>query len=95
MKKYRIELERDYFKAFTFIEERISIGMITGLLWGLCSIPCETYKWMPTSNRSSAIIFSAICDDKHLTKFLDSLYLMHPGIEDYIKIDEEDEQEMS
>ena len=92
MKQYRIELERDYFKGWTFAEERISVGMITGLLWGLCSIPCDTYKWMPTSNRPSAIIFSAACDKEHLTKFLDSFYSIYPGIEDYIKVVEENEQ---
>lgn len=91
MKQYRIELRREYFEERVFVDEHKDIERITGLLWGLCSIPCDTYKWMPTSNRS-AIIFSAVCNKEHLTKFLDAFYLIYPGIEDYIKVVEEDEQ---
>ena len=92
MKQYRIELRKEYFEKRVFVDERKDIERITGLLWGLCSIPCDTYKWMPTSNRPSAIIFSAACDKEHLTKFLIALYYTYPGIKDYIKVVEEDEQ---
>lgn len=91
MKQYRIELRREYFEERTFVDERKDIERITGLLWGLCSISCNTGTWLPTAF-SGGFIFSTICDEEHLTKFLYALYYIYPGIKDYIRVIEEDEQ---
>ena len=91
MKQYRIELRREYFEERTFVDERKDIERITGLLWGLCAIPCNTGELLPTA-LSGGLIFSTICDEEHLTKFLYALYYIYPGIKDYIKVIEEDEQ---
>ena len=91
MKQYRIELRREYFEERHFADERKDIERITGLLWGLCAIPCNTGELLPTAF-SGGLIFSTICDEEHLTKFLYSLYYIYPGIKDYIKVIEEDEQ---
>ena len=91
MKQYRIELRREYFEERNFVDERKDIERITGLLWGLCSISCNTSTLLPTSF-SGGIIFSTICDEEHLMKFLYALYYIYPGIKDYIRAIEEDEQ---
>ena len=91
MKQYRIELRREYFEERTFVDERKDIERITGLLWGLCSISCNTGTLLPTAF-DGGIIFSTICDEEHLTKFLYALYYIYPGIKDYIRVIEEDEQ---
>lgn len=91
MKQYRIELRKEYFEERVFVDERKDIERITGLLWGLCAIPCNNETWLPTAF-SRGFIFSTICDEEHLTKFLYALYYIYPGIKDYIKVIEEDEQ---
>lgn len=91
MKEYRIELRIEYFEERTFFDERKDIERITVLLWGLCSIPCNTGTWLPTAF-SGGLIFSTICDEEHLIKFLYELYYIYPGIKDYIRVIEEDEQ---
>lgn len=91
MKQYRIELRREYFEERTFVDERKDIERITGLLWGLCSTPCNTIELLPTAF-AGGLIFSTICDEEHLTKFLDALYYIYPDIKYYIKVIEEDEQ---
>ena len=91
MKQYRIELRREYFEERTFVDERKDIERITGVLWGLCSIPFNTGTWLPAAF-SGGLIFSTICDEEHLTKFLYALYYIYPGIKDYIRVIEEDEQ---
>lgn len=91
MKQYRIELRKEYFEERTFVDERKDVERITGLLWGLCSISCNTGTLLPTAF-SDGLIFSTICDEEHLTKFLYALYYIYPGIKDYIRVIEEDEQ---
>ena len=91
MKQYRIELRKEYFEERVFVDEHKDIERITGLLWGLCSISCDTETRLPTAF-SRGFIFSTICDEEHLTKFLYTLYYIYPGIKDYIKVIEEDEQ---
>ena len=90
MKKYRIELRREYFEGRVFVDARKDIERITGLLWGLCSIPCNNETWLPTAF-SRGFIFSTICDEEHLTKFLYALDYIYPDIKDYIRVIEEDE----
>ena len=91
MKQYRIELRREYFEERTFVDWSKDIERITGLLWGVCAIPCNSGEWLPTAF-SGGLIFSTICGEEHLIKFLDALHYIYPGIKDYIKVIEEDEQ---
>lgn len=91
MKQYRIELRIEYFEERNFVDWSKDIERITGLLWGLCAIPCNTGTLLPTAF-SLGLIFSTICDEEHLTKFLYALYYIYPGIKDYIRVIEEDEQ---
>ena len=91
MKQYRIELRKEYFEERVFVDERKDIERITGLLWGLCSISCNTETRLPTAF-SGGLIFSTICDEEHLTKFLYALDYIYPDIKDYIRVIEEDEQ---
>ena len=91
MKQYRIELRREYFEERHFVDWSKDIERITGLLWGLCAIPCNTGELLPTAF-SGGLIFSTICDEEHLMKFLYALYYIYPGIKDYIRVIEEDEQ---
>ena len=91
MKQYRIELRKEYFEERTFVDERKDIERITGLLWGLCSISCNTGIWLPTAF-DGGLIFSTICDEEHLIKFLDALYYIYPDIKYYIRVIEEDAQ---
>ena len=91
MKQYRIELRKEYFEERVFVDERKDIERITGLLWGLCSISCNTETRLPTAF-SGGFIFSTICDEEHLTKFLYALDYIYPDIKYYIKVIEEDEQ---
>ena len=91
MKQYRIELRKDYFEERVFVDEHKDIERITGLLWGLCSISCNTETRLPTAF-SGGLIFSTICDEEHLTKFLYALDYIYPDIKDYIRVIEEDEQ---
>ena len=91
MKQYRIELRKEYFEERVFVDEHKDIERITGLLWGLCSISCNTETRLPTAF-SGGLIFSTICDEEHLTKFLYALDYIYPDIKDYIRVIEEDEQ---
>ena len=91
MKQYRIELRREYFEERVFVDEHKDIERITGLLWGLCSISCNTETRLPTAF-SRGFIFSTICGEEHLTKFLYALDYIYPDIKYYIKVIEEDEQ---
>ena len=90
MKQYRIELRKEYFEERVFVDEHKDIERITGLLWGLCSISCNTETRLPTAF-SRGFIFSTICDEEHLTKFLYALDSIYPGIKDYIRVIEVDE----
>ena len=91
MKQYLIELRKEYFEERNFVDWSKDIERITGLLWGLCAIPCNTGELLPTAF-SGGLIFSTICDEEHLTKFLYALYYIYPGIKYYIRVIEEDEQ---
>ena len=91
MKQYRIELRKEYFEERHVVNWNKDIERITGLLWGLCSIPCNTETLLPTAF-SRGFIFSTICDEEHLTKFLYALDYIYPYIKDYIRVIEEDEQ---
>lgn len=91
MKQYRIELRREYFEERNFVDRSKDIERITGLLWGLCAIPCNTGTLLPTSF-SGGLIFLTICGEEHLIKFFDALDYIYPDIKYYIKVIEEDEQ---
>lgn len=82
MKRYYFLLNREYFKGFEHLE-LTNIAMIQGLLYGMCSIPCNTEMW-DVEIVGNFAIFVADCDEEHCKKFMDSIERFYPGINEFI-----------
>lgn len=84
MKRYYFLLDRGYFKGIEYLEQ-IRIAMMQGLLYGMCSIPCDTEMWDVEITGNFAI-FVVDCDEEHFKKFMDSIKRFYPGINKFMRV---------
>lgn len=87
MKRYYFLLNREYFRGNEYFE-RNALLMMQGLIYGLCSIPCDTTLF-DIELTGNFVIFAAECDEERAKKFMKSVERWHPGINEFIILKEE------
>ena len=84
MKRYFIALDRLYFKGCEHLE-LFALYKLEGLLYGLCSIPCNT-KLYSCEIAGIFAVFIADCDEAHYKTFIDYVEKIYPGINKFIHV---------
>lgn len=73
----RVFMKRNYFPNESF--ELYTIGIIQGLLYGMCSIPCNTTKW-DCERFNNFVVFPVDCTSERMEEFLKVVDEMYPGL---------------
>ena len=74
---FRIFMKRNYFPNESF--ELYVIGIIQGLLYGMCSIPCNTTMW-DCERFNNFVMFPVDCTSERAEEFLKIVDLKWPGL---------------
>lgn len=74
---FRIFMKRNYFPNESF--ELYTIGIIQGLLYGMCSIPCSTTMW-DCERFNNFVMFPVDCTSERAEEFLKIVDLKWPGL---------------
>lgn len=61
------------------VNERYVIGIIQGLLYGLCTIPCNTVMW-DCEVFNNEVLFAVDCTKEQYKKFIEAVELIYPGL---------------
>lgn len=84
MENFIIYMRGNFFPNESF--ELYVIGIIQGLLYGMCAIPCETTLW-DCERFNDFIAFPVDCTDEHCKKFMGIIEQKYPGLCHYKKIE--------
>lgn len=76
-KRFHVFMERNYFPNDSF--ELYVIGIIQGLLYGMCAIPCNTTMW-DCERFNNFVLFPVDCTSGHAEEFLKIVDLKWPGL---------------
>lgn len=74
IKRFHITLYKEMLNMGDYVA-----GIIQGLLYGLCSIPCETTLW-DCESFDKFYMFYVDCGDEHIEKFKSTIDMMYPGL---------------
>lgn len=74
MKSYHIILKRE-----KLIRDIYAAGIVQGLIYGLCSIPCETELW-DVEQFSDFYSYCVECAEECIDKFNDFMDIAFPGM---------------
>ena len=82
MDTYIIRIDRHYFLSDHL--EVYKIGVIQGLVFGLCAIPCGTTLW-DCERFNDFVLIPVECTDEHIENFMNTIEGMYPGLCTYTK----------
>ena len=85
MERFRIFMERGFFPNEAF--ELYTIGIIQGLVYGMCAVPCGTTLW-DCERFDKFVMFPVDCTADDCEKLMEVINRMHPGICYYDKQEE-------
>ena len=74
---FRVFMKRNYFPNDSF--ELYTIGIIQGLLYGMCSIPCNTTMW-DCERLNNFVVFPVECTSGRAEEFLKVVDSKWPGL---------------
>ena len=76
-KTFHVYMKRNYFPNESF--ELYTIGIIQGLLYGMCPIPCNTTMW-DCERFNNFVLFPVECTSERCEEFLKIVDLKYPGL---------------
>ena len=86
MNRYRFVLRCDFWLSETF--SMYNIGIIQGLLYGACAIPCNTTLWDCEKLPDNTVIFTVDTTEDRCKKCMEIIEQKWPGMCRYEKVRE-------
>ena len=82
MGRFIIYMKRNWFPSEMF--ELYSIGIIQGLIYGMCAVPCKTTLW-DCERFNDFVMFPVDCTEEHCKETYELIESIYPGLCHYEK----------